>query len=184
MRAIVTSATIGGLTSCSLILFRPSVSSLRSHASHTRRYASIKWTWKTFKHPILQFESGQCFSCGEENGECGQLGYRWTIIIIIIIFFNSSYCYYYFRSNLSPGRGSLYLLTREDEPFCGKIRDSMGISELPTIQLILPNRISCIRVSLDIPLLFLPLSKNYTLWDCFSLTGHWKLNVIWIKIMQ
>ena len=31
-------------------------------------------------------------------GECGELGYR---------------------SNESPGRGSLYLLTREEEPFCG-----------------------------------------------------------------
>ena len=32
-------------------------------------------------------------------GECGQLGYY---------------------SNLAPGRGSLYLLTRDEEPFCGK----------------------------------------------------------------
>ena len=59
------------------------------------------------KSPLPQFESGQCFSCGEENGECGQLGYR---------------------SNLSPGRGSLYLLTREDEPFCGKISAPMILS--------------------------------------------------------
>ncbi len=33
-------------------------------------------------------------------GECGQLGYY---------------------SNLAPGRGSLYLLTRDEEPFCGKV---------------------------------------------------------------
>ena len=46
-----------------------------------------------------KFESGQCFSCSSEAGDCGQLGYR---------------------SNLSPGRGSLYLLTREEEPFCGR----------------------------------------------------------------
>ena len=46
-----------------------------------------------------KFESGECFSCSSEAGDCGQLGYR---------------------SNMSPGRGSLYLLTREEEPFCGK----------------------------------------------------------------
>ena len=46
-----------------------------------------------------KFESGSCFSCSSEAGDCGQLGYR---------------------SNMSPGRGSLYLLTREEEPFCGK----------------------------------------------------------------
>jgi len=44
-----------------------------------------------------KFESGQCFTCNSEVGECGELGYR---------------------SNQSPGRGSLYLLTREEEPFC------------------------------------------------------------------
>lgn len=33
-------------------------------------------------------------------GECGQLGYY---------------------SDKAPGRGSLYLLTREDEPFCGEV---------------------------------------------------------------
>jgi len=44
-----------------------------------------------------KFESGQCFACNSEVGECGELGYR---------------------SNESPGRGSLYLLTREEEPFC------------------------------------------------------------------
>jgi len=44
-----------------------------------------------------KFESGQCFTCNSEVGECGELGYY---------------------SNLSPGRGSLYLLTRETEPFC------------------------------------------------------------------
>lgn len=44
-----------------------------------------------------KFESGQCFTCNSEVGECGELGYR---------------------SNESPGRGSLYLLTREEEPFC------------------------------------------------------------------
>jgi len=44
-----------------------------------------------------KFESGQCFTCNSEVGECGELGYY---------------------SNQSPGRGSLYLLTREEEPFC------------------------------------------------------------------
>ena len=46
-----------------------------------------------------KFESGECFSCSSEAGDCGQLGYR---------------------SNMAPGRGSLYLLTRDEEPFCGK----------------------------------------------------------------
>ena len=63
------------------------------------------------------FESGSCFSCSSGGGgggggsgvsgvsggsggqgECGQLGYY---------------------SDRAPGRGSLYLLTREEEPFCG-----------------------------------------------------------------
>ena len=42
-----------------------------------------------------------------QAGDCGHLGYR---------------------SNLSPGRGSLYLLTREDEPFCGKLITMLGWS--------------------------------------------------------
>ena len=73
------------------------------------------------------FESGSCFSCNAKpsssaaaagdvsgpgggpggpgggpggSGECGQLGYY---------------------SDQAPGRGSLYLLTREEEPFCGTI---------------------------------------------------------------
>ena len=37
--------------------------------------------------------------CSVQANECGELGYY---------------------SNLSPGRGSLYLLTREEEPFCGE----------------------------------------------------------------
>ena len=41
---------------------------------------------------------GKCFRCSSSLGECGQLGYY---------------------SDKAPGRGSLYLLTREDEPFCG-----------------------------------------------------------------
>ena len=40
-------------------------------------------------------------------GECGELGYY---------------------SNLSPGRGSLYLLTRETEPFCGKYQSTISDS--------------------------------------------------------
>ena len=44
-----------------------------------------------------KFEQGECFSCA--NGkECGRLGYY---------------------SNQAKGRGSLYLLTRDEEPFCG-----------------------------------------------------------------
>ena len=35
------------------------------------------------------------------------------------------------------------------------LRDCYGISELPTIQLILPYKISCIKVSSEIPLLSL-----------------------------
>lgn len=44
-----------------------------------------------------KYETGACFTCGEDN-KCGQLGYY---------------------SDEAPGRGSLYLLTREEEPFCG-----------------------------------------------------------------
>ena len=36
-----------------------------------------------------------------------------------------------------------------------QLRDCIGISELPLIQLISPYKISCIRVSLEIPLLSL-----------------------------
>ena len=54
-----------------------------------------------------KFESGECFSCSSEAGDCGQLGYR---------------------SNMSPGRGSLYLLTREEEPFCGKYYNNTLLS--------------------------------------------------------
>ena len=45
------------------------------------------------------FETGACFSCSSKLGECGQLGYY---------------------SDQAPGRGSLYLLTRDEEPFCGR----------------------------------------------------------------
>ncbi|XP_040564250.1 pancreatic triacylglycerol lipase [Lepeophtheirus salmonis] len=45
------------------------------------------------------FETGSCFTCNSQIGECGQLGYY---------------------SNQYPGRGSLYLLTREEEPFCAR----------------------------------------------------------------
>ena len=48
-----------------------------------------------------RFETGACFSCNSKLGECGQLGYY---------------------SDKAPGRGSLYLLTRDEEPFCGKER--------------------------------------------------------------
>ena len=48
---------------------------------------------------LIRFETGACFSCNSKLGECGQLGYY---------------------SDKAPGRGSLYLLTRDEEPFCGK----------------------------------------------------------------
>ena len=47
---------------------------------------------------LIRFETGACFSCNSKLGECGQLGYY---------------------SDKAPGRGSLYLLTRDEEPFCG-----------------------------------------------------------------
>ena len=50
---------------------------------------------------LNRFETGACFSCNSKLGECGQLGYY---------------------SDKAPGRGSLYLLTRDEEPFCGKER--------------------------------------------------------------
>ena len=46
-----------------------------------------------------KFETGACFSCKSSLGDCGKLGYY---------------------SNQAPGRGSLYLVTRDEEPFCGK----------------------------------------------------------------
>ena len=55
-----------------------------------------------------KFEKKECFSCSSNGGavgagkngqECGRLGYY---------------------SNLAKGRGSLYLMTRDEEPFCGK----------------------------------------------------------------
>ncbi|TRY75617.1 hypothetical protein TCAL_07503 [Tigriopus californicus] len=60
-----------------------------------------------------KFESGACFSCNSKLGECGHLGYY---------------------SNQAPGRGSLYLLTRDEEPFCGnqyKINIMFTGSRLP-----------------------------------------------------
>lgn len=45
-----------------------------------------------------KFQAGECFSCGTAGQECGKLGYY---------------------SDQSKGRGSLYLLTRDEEPFCG-----------------------------------------------------------------
>ena len=48
-----------------------------------------------------KFQAGECFACGSGSAigkECGRLGYY---------------------SNQSKGRGSLYLLTRDEEPFCG-----------------------------------------------------------------
>ena len=48
---------------------------------------------------LNRFETGACFSCNSKLGECGQLGYY---------------------SDRAPGRGSLYLLTRDEEPFCGE----------------------------------------------------------------
>ena len=51
------------------------------------------------EHSLNRFETGACFSCNSKLGECGQLGYY---------------------SDKAPGRGSLYLLTRDEEPFCGK----------------------------------------------------------------
>ena len=45
-------------------------------------------------------------------GECGELGYY---------------------SNLSPGRGSLYLLTRETEPFCGERFDPSDLKVLHVV---------------------------------------------------
>ena len=48
-----------------------------------------------------KFEAGECFSCSSATGEkCGQLGYY---------------------SDKMPGRDSLFLMTREDEPFCGNL---------------------------------------------------------------
>ena len=46
-----------------------------------------------------KFEKKECFDCGKNGQECGRLGYY---------------------SNLAKGRGSLYLMTREEDPFCGK----------------------------------------------------------------
>ena len=46
-----------------------------------------------------KFEKNECFACGNNGQECGRLGYY---------------------SNLSKGRGNLYLMTRDGEPFCGK----------------------------------------------------------------
>lgn len=56
-------------------------------------------TGKTEEPSLTRFETGACFSCNSKLGECGQLGYY---------------------SDKAPGRGSLYLLTRDEEPFCGK----------------------------------------------------------------
>ena len=46
-----------------------------------------------------KFEKNECFTCGNNGQECGRLGYY---------------------SNLAKGRGSLYLMTRDGEPFCGE----------------------------------------------------------------
>ena len=65
-----------------------------------------------------KFESGECFSCSSGNGEkCGQLGYY---------------------SDKMPGRDSLFLMTREDEPFCGnfigpQLMDCKAMSCLPKL---------------------------------------------------
>ena len=45
-----------------------------------------------------KFQAGECFDCNKGQ-ECGRLGYY---------------------SNQAKGRGSLFLLTRDEEPFCGK----------------------------------------------------------------
>ena len=44
-----------------------------------------------------KFQAGECFDCNKGQ-ECGRLGYY---------------------SNQAKGRGSLYMLTRDEEPFCG-----------------------------------------------------------------
>lgn len=45
-----------------------------------------------------KFLEGECFPC-KDKSKCGNMGYH---------------------SDKSPGRGKMYLLTRDEEPFCGK----------------------------------------------------------------
>ena len=58
-----------------------------------------------------------------------------------------------------PGPGSL---GRHWPGQCSHTRDSKGISELPLIQLTLPYKISCIRVSLEIPIISLGHTRDGT----------------------
>ena len=58
-----------------------------------------------------------------------------------------------------PGPGSL---GRHWPGLCSHTRDSKGISELPLIQLTLPYKISCIRVSLEIPIISLGHTRDGT----------------------
>ena len=55
-----------------------------------------------------KFEKNECFTCGNNGQECGRLGYY---------------------SNLAKGRGSLYLMTRDGEPFCGQYTMLQKISK-------------------------------------------------------
>lgn len=45
-----------------------------------------------------KFLEGECFPC-KDKSKCGNMGYH---------------------SDKSPARGKMYLLTRDEEPFCGK----------------------------------------------------------------
>lgn len=45
-----------------------------------------------------EFLKGNCFDCGDQGQKCSNMGYY---------------------SNLSLGRGPMYLMTRDREPFCG-----------------------------------------------------------------
>lgn len=46
-----------------------------------------------------EYLRGDCFSCGKDGSTCSNMGYF---------------------AHKTPGRGNMYLVTREKEPFCGK----------------------------------------------------------------
>lgn len=48
-----------------------------------------------------EYVKGNCFSCGHDGSKCSNMGYF---------------------AHLSKGRGNMYLVTREKEPFCGMSR--------------------------------------------------------------
>ena len=77
-----------------------------------------------------KFQAGECFACGSGSAtgkECGRLGYY---------------------SNQSKGRGSLFLLTRDEEPFCGKY--SLFIECVYFYQQSIQN--NCKKTVIEVPL--------------------------------